>query len=44
MKTTYELYRPFGPPIGKFKIPHKIVKKINDFVDVAVLTKSKQRN
>ena len=43
MKTTYELYRPFGPPIGKFKIPHKIVKKINDFVDVAVIDKVKAK-
>ena len=43
MKTTYELYRPFGPPIGKFKIPPKIVKKINDFVDIAVIDKVKAK-
>ena len=43
MKTTYELYRPFGPPIGKFKIPQKIVKKINDFVDIAVIDKVKAK-
>ncbi len=41
MKTSYELYRPFGPPIGKFKIPPNIVKKINDFVDIAVIDKVK---
>ena len=43
MKTTYKLYRPFGPPIGKFKIPPKIVKKINDFVDIAVIDKVKAK-
>ena len=43
MKATYELYRPFGPPIGKFKIPPKIVKKINDFVDIAVIDKVKAK-
>ena len=43
MKTTYELYRPFGPPIGKFKIPPSIVKKINDFVDIAVIDKVKAK-
>ena len=43
MKTTYELYRPFGPPIGKFKIPPKIVKKINDFVDIAVIDEVKAK-
>ena len=43
MKTTYELYRPFGPPIGKFKIPPKIVKKINDFVDIAVIDNVKAK-
>ena len=43
MKTSYELYRPFGPPIGKFKIPPNIVKKINDFVDFAVIDKVKAK-
>ena len=43
MKTTYELYRPFGPPIGKFKIPPKIVKKINDFIDIAIIDKVKAK-
>ena len=43
MKTIYELYRPFGPPIGKFKIPPKIVKKINDFVDIAITDKVKAK-
>ena len=43
MKTSYELYRPFGPPLGKFKIPPSIVKKINDFVDFAVIDKVKAK-
>ena len=31
-----QLFRPFGPTVGKTKIPEDIVKKINDYVDELV--------
>ena len=35
----FDLYRPFGPPIGKFKIPFKIVNSINNFVEETIKDK-----
>ena len=39
MPVNFDLYRPFGPPIGKFKIPLKIVNRINKFVDETIKDK-----
>ena len=39
MPENFDLYRPFGPPIGKFKIPLKIVNRINKFVDETIKDK-----
>ena len=36
MSDNYDLYRPFGPPIGKFKIPLKTVNKINLFIEKTI--------
>ena len=33
MTENFDLYRPFGPPLGKFKFPLKMFHKINKFVD-----------
>ena len=41
MTENFDLYRPFGPPIGKFKFPLKIVNKINKFVDETIKDKKK---
>ena len=32
-ENTFELMRPFGPPVGKFPIPSKICDEINQLVD-----------
>ena len=39
MPENFDLYRPFGLPTGKFKIPLKIVNKINKFVDETIKDK-----
>ena len=41
MSEKFEILRPFGPPIAKFKIPLRLVKKINNFVDEIIKDKNK---
>ena len=41
MSEKFDLYRPFGPPIGKFKIPLTIVNRINKFVEETIKDKKK---
>ncbi len=41
MSEKFEILRPFGPPIAKFKIPLRLVKKINNFVDETIKDKNK---
>ena len=39
MGEKFQISRPFGPPIAKFKIPLRLVKKINIFVDEIIKDK-----
>ena len=40
----FELIKPFGPPIGKFTIPKKIIIKINNYVDEIINDANKAKN
>ena len=40
-KVEIQLFKPFGPPIGKFEMEIDLVNKINNYVDELIKDKEK---
>ena len=39
-----KIFRPFGPPIARIKIPEKILDELNNYVDQIIIDKEKSKN
>ena len=43
-KAQINIFRPFGPPVAKVKIPEKILNELNNYVDQIIIDKEKSKN
>ncbi len=42
--TQINIFKPFGPPIAKVKIPKKILDELNNYIDQIIIDKEKSKN
>ena len=40
----FNIFKPFGPPVAKVKIPEKILDELNNYVDRIIIDKKKSKN
>ena len=40
----FSIFKPFGPPVAKVKIPQKILDELNNYVDRIIIDKEKSKN
>ncbi len=43
-KVQFNIFKPFGPPVAKVKIPKKILDELNNYVDQIIIDKEKSKN
>ena len=43
-KAQLNIFRPFGPPVAKIKIPEKILDELNNYVDQIIIDEEKSKN
>ena len=43
-KGQLNIFRPFGPPIAKIKIPEKILTELNNYIDQIIIDEEKSKN